>query len=98
MSGFSGFIGISYNLHVELFAMLQGLILAWNACLRNLICYTNSLNVITLIREQLPPFHKYAVIVQDIHDLLQRNWEVVIRHTLREGNQCADFMAKMGAS
>lgn len=28
---------------------------------------------------------------------LHKNWRVTIQHTLREGNQCADFLAKMGS-
>jgi hypothetical protein len=29
--------------------------------------------------------------------MLDNDWEVVITHTLREGNACADVLAKMGA-
>lgn len=29
--------------------------------------------------------------------MLERRWEVRLMHTLREGNSCADFMAKAGA-
>jgi hypothetical protein len=30
--------------------------------------------------------------------LQDRDWTVVINHTLHEGNACADMLAKMGAS
>jgi len=42
-------------------------------------------------------FHNYAVLIQDIKELFD-HVNVTICHTLREGNQCADFLAKLGAS
>lgn len=42
--------------------------------------------------------HLYAVVVWDIKDLLNRAWRVELHHSLREGNACADYMAKFGAS
>ncbi|PNX82170.1 resistance protein PRG, partial [Trifolium pratense] len=35
--------------------------------------------------------------IQSIRNLLANEWDVVINHTLREGNACADVMAKLGA-
>ncbi|KAJ1410406.1 ribonuclease H [Sesbania bispinosa] len=32
----------------------------------------------------------------EIRYLLARNWKVELRHTLREGNACADLLAKKG--
>jgi hypothetical protein len=32
-----------------------------------------------------------------INELLDRNWDSVVEHTLRESNACADVLAKMGA-
>ncbi|MCI17675.1 ribonuclease H protein, partial [Trifolium medium] len=40
----------------------------------------------------------YANEIQNIRHLLRREWIVGIKHTLREGNACADILAKMGAS
>nr|TKR90931.1 hypothetical protein D5086_0000228460 [Populus alba]TKS06056.1 hypothetical protein D5086_0000126710 [Populus alba] len=39
--------------------------------------------------------HRYGSIAMDIHSLLLREWEAQLRHTLREGNCCADFLAKL---
>jgi hypothetical protein len=33
----------------------------------------------------------------NIKDVLPRDWRVRISHTLREGNVCADYLAKYGA-
>lgn len=73
VSGFSGSIGFSDNWHAELSALLHGLQLAWNEGIRNLLCYTDSMNTINLIRDPLPLFHKYAVLLQDICEFLQRD-------------------------
>jgi hypothetical protein len=37
------------------------------------------------------------VLIQDIKELLSQT-NVSLHHTLREGNQCANFFAKLGAS
>jgi hypothetical protein len=37
------------------------------------------------------------VLIQDIKELLSQA-NVSLHHTLREGNQCADFFAKLGAT
>lgn len=78
--------------------MLFGLELAWNIGIRSFLCYTDSLNVISLIEDQLPQFHYYAKVVQQLREFLRRDWDVVIKHTLREGNQCDDYLAKLGAA
>jgi hypothetical protein len=36
------------------------------------------------------------VLIQDIKELFSQS-NVSLHHTLREGNQCADFFAKLGA-
>jgi len=41
-------------------------------------------------------FHAYAVLIQDIKDLLKQGGNVMVNHTLREGNQCEDFLGKLG--
>jgi len=42
-------------------------------------------------------FHVYAVLIQDIKYLIEQG-NVSVIHTLQEGYQCANFMAKFGAS
>jgi hypothetical protein len=42
-------------------------------------------------------YHVYAVLIQDIKKLFSQS-NTTICHTLREGNNCADFLAKFGAS
>jgi len=65
---------------------------------QEVFCYTDSLHCVQILNELTPRFHKYATLIQDIKDLLNLDWRASIGHTLREGNRCADFLAKIGAS
>ncbi|CAJ2656436.1 unnamed protein product [Trifolium pratense] len=62
-----------------------------------LVCYSDSLHRINLIKGSQVKFHMHAVLIQDIKDLISQS-NVSRCHTLREGNQYADFFAKLGAS
>jgi len=42
-------------------------------------------------------YHVYFVLIQDVKDLIGQS-NVTVCHTLREGNHCADFFAKLGAN
>jgi len=98
ISGFSGHINHSHDiLYVELTALYQGLLLAINMNHEVLACYTDSLVIVNLINEDSNHYHVYAVLIQNIKDIIiSRNYS--LQHSLREGDQCADFMAKLGAS
>ena len=50
-----------------------------------------------LIKEDLNQFHVYVVLIQNIKDIMS-SLHVNLHRTLKEGNHCADFMAKLGAS
>ncbi|CAN1811457.1 Putative ribonuclease H protein At1g65750 [Linum perenne] len=52
----------------------------------------------SLISAVEPPSHQHASEVIAIRELLQRNWQVEIRHIYREGNGATDFLANMGHS
>jgi len=62
-----------------------------------LVCYLDSLHCINLIKGPNMMFNVYALLIQDIKDLIEQ-CNVIICHILHERNQCADFMAKLRAS
>ncbi|KAK7258539.1 hypothetical protein RIF29_24119 [Crotalaria pallida] len=95
--GFSGFIGFTTNLHAKLLAILHGLRLARNLQLQRVLCQTNSLEAIHLISSGNRKFHRYACFIYNICAFLE-DWDVTLAHTLREGDQCADWLAKFGTS
>lgn len=43
-------------------------------------------------------WHHYAAIIHNVKELLERNWNVSLTHTLREANASADLLVKMGAA
>nr|KYP38524.1 hypothetical protein KK1_040235 [Cajanus cajan] len=94
--GFYGDAGITDNLHAELRAIQKGLMIAWQRNFRNVICVSDSLHAINLVLGSREPFHRYAMLVAEIKDLLGREWRTSLVHSLRKGNQCADFLSKWG--
>jgi ribonuclease HI len=94
---FAGNIGFSNILHAELLAVYHGLTLAWELDIKDLWCYSDSKIVIKLLSDHVNDWHCYAAIIYNIKDLLARDWRVRVMHTLREGNACADYLAKIGA-
>ncbi|XP_024630785.1 uncharacterized protein [Medicago truncatula] len=98
LSGFSGYLAATSNiLFAELSAIHHGLRMALEAGIEELVCYSDSMLAIKLVTEQASNFHAYVVLIQDIKDLFStRNFS--IHHCLREGNQCADLFAKLGAT
>jgi hypothetical protein len=56
------------------------------------------LQAVSLIKHGASPHHRFANEIHRIRQLLNKDWSVVVNHTLREGNACADVLAKMGAA
>ncbi|MCI28684.1 replication protein A1-like protein [Trifolium medium] len=81
----------------ELYVIYQGLSLAKYMEIEELVCYSNSLHCMNLITGPNVKYHVHAVLIQDIKKMFSRN-NVSLCHTLKEGNQWADFFAKFGAS
>jgi len=98
LSAFSGMISHSEDiLLAELTAIYHGLRMAIDMGIDDLACYSDSLLSINLIKGDTPHYHVYAVLIKNIKDILATN-NFTVYHTLREGNQSADFMAKLGAA
>jgi len=95
--GFAGNIGFSNILHAELLSVYHGLRMAWEFGILELWCYSDSKTAIKLISEPVNTWHHCAAIIYNIKELLSRDWHVHMHHTIREGNACADYLAKLGA-
>jgi ribonuclease HI len=97
LGGFYGKADQPNILYAEIMAILHGLELCWNKGFRNVTCLSDSLQAVTLIKQGVLPYHSFANELQIITHLRNRTWNVTIKHTLREGNRCADHLAKVGA-
>ncbi|CAL0306241.1 unnamed protein product [Lupinus luteus] len=95
--GFSGYVGLSTNMHGELKSILHGLTHVWDSGFRNVICHSDSLESISLIKGNIHHFHMYITLAFAIKELLNRERIVLLDHVVRETNLCANFLAKLGA-
>jgi ribonuclease HI len=78
-----------------LYAIYRGLPLARDLTIEDLVCYSDSLLCFNLIKDLI--YHVYVVLIQDIKGLISQS-DVTLCHTLKEENQCADFLVKLVAT
>jgi hypothetical protein len=92
VAGLTGFASCGPTLLLELLALKHGLMIAWDWGYRQVLCNSDSMDTFRLFLEGNIEFHHFGAInVMDIKDLLAREREVPLCHTLREGNHCAVF-------
>lgn len=95
--GFYRSAGQASVLHAEILVIMHGLRLCWEHGFRRVICYSDSLNAVKLNHEGVPHCHPLANEISIIEKHIHMDWSCMLFHTLREGNQCADQLAKFGA-
>lgn len=61
----------------------------------DILCVSDSTHAFTIIKQPRQDSHRYAFIVEGIKDFLKENLRVQLVHTLREGNMCVNFLAKL---
>jgi ribonuclease HI len=87
LSGFSGFIRESSDIMLaELFVIYQELTLAKDLALEELICYSDSLLCINLIKGPIVKYHVHDVLIQDINDLISQSNVTLVTLSEREIN------------
>lgn len=79
---FMGNIGDTDNLYAELLAHYNGLLLAWNKGYKNVVCYSDSLDVLKLVEENRNVWHHYAHIIENIQEVLKLEWNVMFSLSL----------------
>jgi hypothetical protein len=89
LGGFSKFIGLGNAYLAELWGVLEGLKLA-----RRLNFRAVELNIDSHDGRG-SPFG--SALVQKIRQMLALDWEVVVHHSYRESNKCADALANIGS-
>ncbi|CAN1121936.1 Putative ribonuclease H protein At1g65750 [Linum perenne] len=80
----------------EMMGAIEGLRWSWDAGFRKVILQLDSQAAINLLTTEDVTRTLHALEAASFKELQNRNWEVVIRHTYREGNKAADFLASMG--
>jgi ribonuclease HI len=96
MHGFSGSCGRASNLLEEFYVILKWLQLAWELSYCTITLESDSKSSIDLILEDDNKFYPRAIVLGQIRIFKTRNWSLSFACTLREGNECADWLAKHG--
>jgi hypothetical protein len=60
-------------------AIYKGFFLAWELNIKDLWSYSDSRNTVKLITEPVDEWHHYAAILNNIKDILNRDWQVLRR-------------------
>ena len=96
MHGFHGNIDYLNILHAKILALMHGIQICWEEGLKDIICYTDSMHIIHLVQHADISTHHYDNEIAIIRKYMAKDWTFNLCHTLREGNMCADFLAKLG--
>jgi ribonuclease HI len=82
---FMAFYGAAAHLSVlfvEIMVVLNGLELCWANGFRNISCFSDSLQAVTLIKEGVSPHHRFTNEIQKTRQVINRDGNVEIKHTL----------------
>ncbi|OMP08311.1 hypothetical protein CCACVL1_01125 [Corchorus capsularis] len=94
--GFTAHLGVCSNVAAELHALRLGLLLAWQEGYRAIVCEVDVKVILDLLKSNTMQYHPLRALLMDIREMFSWEWQCECRHTLREGNFCADKLSKMG--
>ncbi|CAN1130050.1 Putative ribonuclease H protein At1g65750, partial [Linum perenne] len=93
---FTANLGSCSITRAELWGILIGLRLAWNAGYKKIIVQTDSQVAVQLLTDDSSTNHHHGLEVTQFKEFNARSWEIRIQHIYREGNRAADFLASIG--
>ncbi|XP_031120628.1 uncharacterized protein LOC116023758 [Ipomoea triloba] len=94
--GFTTNIGRTSSFRAELWGFREGLIVAIHRGFTHLIAESDSEALVNVIVNNSDDGSLDSTLVADCKALARHFQEFRLNHTLREGNQCADFLANLG--
>ncbi|CAN1833317.1 Putative ribonuclease H protein At1g65750 [Linum perenne] len=74
----------------------EGLRRAWDAGYRRVVLQLDSQAAITLLNSDEGLYNQHGLEIENFRELRGRDWMVVTKHTYREGNHAADYLASIG--
>ncbi|PKI41804.1 hypothetical protein CRG98_037804 [Punica granatum] len=95
IEGFAHNVGFATSVIAELWGALIGLQYAWDLGLWRIVLEVDSEVVKLMITRPSPTAASTKLLVEDIRELLIRDWQVQICHPYREDNACADWMGRL---
>ncbi|GMQ08371.1 hypothetical protein CsSME_00052119 [Camellia sinensis var. sinensis] len=93
--GFYGKLGHCTSLEAELWAIYRGLTILFQKGTKGVEIESDSELAIDQIQNGPNTHSPYKALIEDARFLLKR-CDCLLRHTLREGNRCADKLASLG--
>ncbi|CAN1169310.1 Putative ribonuclease H protein At1g65750 [Linum perenne] len=93
---FSSNLGSCTVIRAELRGVAIGLNLAWDIGVRKILLQSDSMAVVGSIHDTPDEDARHSATVLQIHELLNREWEVKTSHVFREGNRVADLLLEWG--
>lgn len=93
MTGFSINIGVCSVTKAELWGIYQGLLLAWEVGIRNILIEADSECAIQMVAKGCNTVNACYPLIRSTKGLMDRNWRVALHHVYRESNNAADFVA-----
>ncbi|KAJ1400875.1 Ribonuclease H domain [Sesbania bispinosa] len=98
VAGFTSFIGLGDSVEAEFLTVRFGLQFAWDKGFRFVVLESDAKEIIhTLQQHDVELSHRHSGVIVFIHELLERDWSVELKHIPREANFPADWLAKDGA-
>ncbi|KAF7838660.1 reverse transcriptase [Senna tora] len=95
VSGFTKHLGFGNSLKAEVWALALGLNLAKELACKKLVVESDSMSGIKLLTDHTTcASHASGALIHYCRSILRDFSDVQIRHTFREGNACADALAK----
>ncbi|CAJ2627891.1 unnamed protein product [Trifolium pratense] len=98
IKGYAKKIGSCDSFHAEMWGLYLGLDMAWRDHISHLIVESDSKLLIDMITGNCNIGGVTPILIRRIPNLLALDWQVQIRHTWREGNISADWLANYSIS
>ncbi|RYR24105.1 hypothetical protein Ahy_B02g057597 isoform A [Arachis hypogaea] len=98
VGGFSYYIGDCTAYRAELWGIDQGLKIAWTLGLKNIIVECDSKAVIATLNSNKNLANHPNALIRNIHNWREKEWNIYFVNIYREGNRCADCLARKSLS
>ncbi|KAL4305465.1 hypothetical protein AHAS_Ahas16G0081000 [Arachis hypogaea] len=94
IAGFSNKVGVGTVFMAELCSVKKGLEITWTMDFRKIVVEIDAGAVIKLLNKGESLASHPNAVVREIYELKKRNWNIHFIQIYREGNMCADYLAK----
>lgn len=91
-------IGVATTITAEFWALRDGLVLASQLGVTQLLVELNAKIIVDLVLSRKTTNSSYSSLLNDCRFLLDQFHQVRVSHAFREANRCADILAKGGCS